>query len=310
MLEGLRRYLAGETAAYVTEYRLRHSDGSYRWIHARGAAVRAGDGTPCRMVGSHMDITRSRAEGEALRMNAAKLMAAQRIQRRMLPARAPTIPGFDIFGLLHPAEFVGGDLFDFLPVKEGTLGVLVGDVSGHGFHSALLMASVHAHLSLLLGLHDRFDDALVEANALFSREFETGSFVTMFFAMLDPVRRTLAYVNAGHPTGYLLDATGRAKAEMPSTAFPLGLFPDAQIRLGREVPLEPGDLVLLVTDGVLEAESAEGLEFGVERALDTVRANQGRSAEEVSKALYDSVCGFAAQTPLADDFTVVTIRVT
>ena len=235
-------------------------------------------------------------------------MAAQRIQAHILPRSSPLIPGFDIAGSLYPAEFAAGDHFDYLTTKKGAVGIVVGDVSGHGFDSALLMALVHAYMRLLVTIHDRIEDLLIHANALLSQEFEPGRYVTMFFAMLNPATRLLSYVNAGHPAGYLLDRNGRLKSEMGSTAFPLGLFADARIPASTDVVLEVGDLVLLMTDGVLEAESPGGVPFGAERALEVVRTNHQRTAEEIAAALHDAVCHHIGRTTFNDDLTLVVIK--
>jgi phosphoserine phosphatase RsbU/P len=260
------------------------------------------------MVGSHIDITQSKLAEDSLRSNRTKLMAAQRIQEHLLPRSSPSIPGFDIAGSLHPAEFAAGDHFDYLPMKGEKVGIVIGDVSGHGFDSAISMASVHAYMRLLVTIHDGIEEILSHANALLSQEFEQGRYVTMFFAMLNPATRLLSYVNAGHPAAYILDGNGRLKSEMGSTALPLGLFADAQFPSGADVMLDAGDLVLFMTDGVLEAESSGGILFDSERALEVVRANRQRTAGEIIAALHDAVCHHIGRTTFTDDLTIVVIK--
>lgn len=294
---------------FTTKNNLLHKDGSFRWILARGAAVRDENGKPYRMVGSHLDITRSKLAEEAVQNNTAKLMTAQKIQERLLPQEAPEVPGIDISGVLYPAEFVASDHFDYLPIKGGKLGIMIGDVSGHGLDSALVMASVHAYLRALVDHYERLEDLVSHLNAHLAREFELGRYVTMFLGCFDPARRSFAYQNAGHPDGYLLDSFGRLKLQMNSTAPPLGMFPCASFPAGNDVSLEAGDVVLLVTDGVAEAESPDGVSFGCERILSIARANLPRSAQDIAAALHDAVCSFTERSTFSDDLTLVVMKV-
>ncbi len=145
----IRAYLDGETAHFELEHRLRHRDGSFRWILARGALVRDASGRACRMVGSHLDITDRKRAAEQLRDREAQLIAAQRIQEHLLPRHPPRLPEYDIAGRVIPAQFAGGDYYDYLSLADGTLAIVVGDVSGHDVSAALVTAStrrIYGHL--------------------------------------------------------------------------------------------------------------------------------------------------------------------
>ena len=120
-LTTVRDYLAGKTLDYELEHRLRHKDGSHRWILALGAVVRDAEGRPYRMAGSHLDITERNKLEQTLRTQHAEFLAAEEIQSYLLPKRSPVLPGFDIAGRCYPAEFAAGDHFDFLFLKSGTL---------------------------------------------------------------------------------------------------------------------------------------------------------------------------------------------
>jgi len=253
-------------------------------------------------------IERKRAE-ESLRETEVQLLAAKRIQEHLLPRDPPRLAGLDVAGASFPAELTGGDHFDYLPMRDGSLGLVVADVSGHGFGSALLMASTHATLRSLATAFDRIDEIVARTNALLCNETEDDKFVTMLLARLDPEGRSLSYVNAGHPAGCVLDASGAVKATLDSTGLPLGISPDEEFPSGGPIALEPGDLVLLLTDGVLEARSPEGAQFGVERALEVVRAARHQPAAAIIELLREAVCRFAWQSKLPDDLTALVVKV-
>ncbi|MBM4094759.1 MAG: PAS domain S-box protein, partial [Planctomycetes bacterium] len=248
-------YLAGRTSDYELEHRLRHKDGTYRWILARGAAVRDEQGNVYRMVGSHLDITQRKRSEQMLRERESQLLAAQRIQEYILPRAAPDVAGFDMAGKLIPAEFAAGDYFDYVRLPDGTLGVVVGDVSGHGVGAALLMATISAHLRSYAEEHSNVEEILQHVNSFLCREVEDVHFVTFFFARLDPQLRTLHYINAGHPRGHVLNASGALKAVLDRGTMPLAVMEDITFELHGPIQLEAGDVVLLITDGFLEAFS-------------------------------------------------------
>ena len=256
------------------------------------------------------DVTERRRMERSQRENEAQLLAAQRIQECLLPRSPPDLPGFDIAGALYPAEFAAGDYFDYLPMPGDATGIVVGDVSGHGFSSAMLMCLTHAYLHSLAETQDRVEEILARANNILLKEIEQNRFVTLFFGRLDPRSRSLTYASAGHPTGYVLSASGEVRHRLESTAPPLGVLADAAFPGQGPVTLEPGDVVLLVTDGVLEARSPDGTEeFGTRRTLEVAVANRERTAAEIIAAIYRAVCRFSARDPQIDDVTVLVIKV-
>ncbi len=308
-LATVQDYLEGRKTEYELEHRLRHKDGSYRWIIARGAAVRDSTGKPYRMVGSHIDITdRKRAE-EALRANQAQLLAARAIQEHLLPRHPPVVPGFDMAGASYPSEFAGGDLFHFLSMPDDCMGVVVGDVAGHGVGPAILMASTHSHLHSLAETCAEVDEILFRANSRLLEETESDRFITVLFVRLDPRSRTLVYASAGHPTGYILNRLGEVTAELASTSLPLGIVPDTRFPLGDTIALRHGDIALLLTDGLLEATSPEGIAFGRERVIQVVAHEREKTASRIISALHEAVIEFSGGMPLRDDVSAVVIKV-
>ena len=292
------------------EYRLRTKSNQYRWFVARGQAIWNDTGTATRMAGSIADITEHKLSESKLRERESRLLAAQKIQERLLPQSAPDLPGFDIAAAVHPAEFSGGDYFDYLYLQDGALGVVVGDVSGHSVSSSLLTAATSSHIRSYAEVYTEIDKILARTNALLAKEIPGDAFVTLSLARIDPQLQLLSYVNAGHPPGYVLDESGAIKATLDVRTFPLGILPDTEFSIGGPVALEPGDTVLLISDGVLEAMSPDGQVFGVERMLEVVRENRTGCASEIIDGLYRAIRNFTQRDRTADDVTVVVIRLT
>jgi serine phosphatase RsbU (regulator of sigma subunit) len=252
-------------------------------------------------------IKRKRAE-EALQENQAQLRAAQKIQEHLLPRQPPTVSGLDIAGATFPAEYAAGDHFDYLTLRGGRVGFVVGDVSGHGFASALLMASTCARVRSFSEIGMSIDQIMSRVNSALTKETDEGRFVTAFLGCFDPRSRAFTYVNAGHPAGLVLDVSGHVRARMESTTLPLAILPDAQFPMGDPVTLHSGDLVLLLSDGLLEARASDDQMFGIERALNLVRENRGRRAQEIIERLYQAVSEYSRNGEVRDDVTVVVIK--
>ncbi len=245
------------------------------------------------------------AERFLLRTNE-ELRVARSIQQRFYPTVAPAVPGFDIAGASHPAEQAGGDYFDYLPMTGGQLGLVMGDVKGHGLGSALLMSQTRAYLRALLLLTQDVSDLLTRLNAFLVADRDEEHFVTLFLACVDPQRRKLAYASGGHQS-YLLRASGRVET-LVATGIPLGIVP-RPIRGAPELSLHPGDLLLMVTDGIEETVSPEGCELGRGRILEVAQANHQRPASEIVTALFSAASDFRAGQVQQDDITVVVAKV-
>ncbi len=309
--ETVRRHrsqiLAGEDVPPL-EHRILRRDGTTRWVRDTVVA-HCDNGTLVGYDGLIEDITERRKAESALRNHELQLATAQKIQERLLPQDAPRLPGFDVAGLLCPAEFAAGDYFDYLRMRDGTLGLAIGDVSGHGFAPSLIMACTHVLLRSLAEARSDLGEILTLANSVLIRETDEYRFVTLMFACLDPRSRSLAYVNAGHPTGYVLDASGNIRARMNSTHLPLGILPGVNYSATGPIALEPGDTVLLLTDGFAESRSSDGTVFGTERVLEFVRANLHTGARQIADALCQAVREFSQRKTLRDDMTVIVVKV-
>jgi phosphoserine phosphatase RsbU/P len=255
------------------------------------------------------DITaRKRAERE-LRENQEQFAVAREIQQRLFPKSAPDVPGFDLAGVTYPAEATGGDYFDFLPMTNNSVGIVLADVTGHGVGPALLMAETRAYLRTLAANREDLSEILSEVNRILAEDIGGERYVTLFLGRLDPVTRKFSYVSAGHPAGYVLGPDGAMKKQLKRTGVPLGIRSDTKYSSAEEVELAAGDLVLLVTDGIEETMAPDDTFFGVERALEVVNANRDKPARQVLEILYSTVREFSRQAPQLDDVTAILFKV-
>jgi serine phosphatase RsbU (regulator of sigma subunit)/PAS domain-containing protein len=305
----LLRALRGEAVDDAEMFIRAAAEADGTWLCVNARPLRDGAGALWGGVAVLRDITERRRAEQALAATRDEFQAARRIQQKMFPAAAPRLPGFDLGGASHPAEATGGDYFDFVPMLDGCVGLVVGDVSGHGFGSALLMAEARAFLRALARAHADVATILTLANAALAADVEDDRFLTLIFARLDPRTRTLRYGSAGHPTGYVLDRSGAVTDCLPSLDPPLGPFPDHVFSASPERALCPGETVVLLTDGVLEACAPDDTVFGIERALALVRAYRHAPAAQIVANLYHAVRAFTHNEPQVDDMTAIVLKV-
>ena len=288
------------------------------YVQVLKAPVLDSGGEVVGMQGIFWDVTpQKRAEGE-LERTAAEFRLARKIQQKLFPIDTPKVAGldigvatfrFDIGGASYPAAAIGGDYYDFIPLCDGSLGIAIGDVSGHGVGPALLMAEARALLRAFAQTQSDVSAILNLVNRVLVPDVEGDRFITLLLAKLNLRERCLGYSSAGHITGYVLDAAGNVKKALPSTAIPLGIEASTDFPAGQETPLEPGDLVLLVTDGVLEARSPDGTLFGQQRTLEVVRTYRETLARRIVNHLYNAVRAFSENLTQYDDITAVVIKV-
>lgn len=232
---------------------------------------------------------------------------AEEIQRGLLPQAMPQLSGLEISGRMLPADLVGGDFFDFIPVLEG-IALVVADASGHGLGAALLAVETRAYLRALLLTGQEPGHLLDLTNRRLSTDLQSSHFVTAILVTVHLGERTLSYSNAGHPSGVVLDKQGRIRVLLPSTGRPLGLDPSNDYPAVSAIPLVGGDLLLLVTDGVLEASGPDGEKFGIERTLQVIRQHRQESPDQILAALFETVSDFCHLCK-EDDQTAVIVKV-
>ena len=261
-----------------------------------------------RLVAFIRDVTQRKRAERQLSHNKEQFAVAREIQQRLFPKTAPECPGFDIAGTSYPAEETGGDYFDYLPMLNDCLGVVVADVSGHGVGPAMLMAETRAYLRLLATRRESLGEILTRANSMLAPDMGGERFITMFLARLNLKTREMDYASAGHPASYVLDSSGKVKATLRRTGIPLGMRPDTEYNSAPPISLSPGDLVLLLTDGIEEAPGPDDSLLGIERILDVVRQHREKPARHIVEALYAETRHLSRHAPQDDDITAIVIK--
>ncbi|MFO7692195.1 MAG: SpoIIE family protein phosphatase [Vicinamibacterales bacterium] len=267
--------------------------------------LRAPDGTISHLVSIANDVT-ERRKAMDIENN---LRLARQVQQRLFPTAPPAVPGLDAWGVSVPAHATGGDYFDFLTLPGGALGLVIGDVSGHGFDSAILMAQARAHVRAAARRESDPARILSEVNALLVPDLGENHFIGMIVVAIEPRSRRVRYANAGHTPGYILDRAGDVRMTLTSTGVVLGLFEDAVFLTEQGPALDPGDLLALFTDGVTEAQDWHGTMCGAEWALDVIRARRHLGSAEILDALCEAIRGLNGDVTQRDDVTAIVCRV-
>ena len=246
---------------------------------------------------------------EELRQLESELELSQVVQRALLPAHVPSIPQYDIAAFSRPTQIVTGDYFDFLQFDDGTLGLVIGDVSGHGVSAGMLMASLQTVFHTLAPETDSPVDVLKRINRLYVHNINFTTFVTLFFARLDPQTRMLSFASAGHNPPLLYRPSTQESTWLKPTGPAIGLVDEFGF-LSNDVELKTGDTLLLYTDGIVEALNHEGTDqFGYDRLLEIVHRNDSLSANELIQKIRQTLNDFTHGALLADDITLVVCRV-
>ena len=237
----------------------------------------------------------------------AELDVARSIQRSILPQEQPRLAGFDFGTLIEPVLSVGGDLFDFIPLGRGRLGIAIGDVSGHGVSAAIFMALTYSLLRAEASRGGAPGKALRNVNRHLLGMSDSGMFVTVLYGILESERQQFTFVRAGHPSPLLLDRWGEDTSPPPGLGQPLGLFDDPSLD-EQSVTVPEGGLLFLFTDGITEAADPGGQQFGLERLQTVLRAANHAPAQDLCRLAYGAVrahCGAAAPH---DDILLLALR--
>jgi sigma-B regulation protein RsbU (phosphoserine phosphatase) len=252
------------------------------------------------------DLRRTTAEKERYTR---ELEIAKEIQDNFLPETTPDIPGMDIAAVTIPAMEIGGDFYDFIPVKGDRRGFVVADVSGKGVSAALFMALSRTLIRASGQEHPDPSVALQQANRLIYDDGRSSMFVTVFYGVLDVPAMTFSYANAGHnPPLLVYGDPPEIRTLGEGRCIALGVVPEVNVN-GAALVLGPGDLIVMYTDGVTEAFNPQDEEFGEERLVDYVKRHRQYPVQEIIDGLIDEIRRFCGSAPQSDDITVVILRV-
>src|SRR5688500_8271893 len=237
---------------------------------------------------------------------ARELQLAREIQQRFQPTSPPLVPGFELQGISFPSYEIGGDYYDFIFCADGRLVVALGDVSGKGTSAALLMSSLHAAVHAQVTSCRPLTETIGAVNRYLADNTPANRFVTLFYAEVDPLTGSLAFINAGHNPPLIAHAEGTLE-QLAAGGLPLGIMPDAVFREGR-TQLHKGDVLVAYSDGVTETQNPKGEEFGTARLEEVIAQNLDRSAAGIRDKIEAALSAFAQGTPAVDDITLLIVK--
>ncbi|HLO26520.1 MAG TPA: SpoIIE family protein phosphatase [Geobacteraceae bacterium] len=258
------------------------------------------------------DITeRIRAE-KALLENSRMLRdmeLARQIQFSLLPPAPPEIPGTQLAGCCIPAAHVGGDYYDYFQREDGTVDMVIADVSGHSIGAALMMVEARAALNAQVHSFAGTSDILVSLNEILYADLnQSGLFITLFYVKYDPPTRTLAYSNAGHVPPLLYRKPGNLCQELDAEGLIFGIRKEVAFE-EKQLLMEEGDVLILYTDGIIETENSTGELFGLGRLCSILNEQHAASPREIVDAVLREVAAFRGAAPQEDDVAMIVVKI-
>lgn len=235
-----------------------------------------------------------------------ELQLASEIQQRFQPSAPPKVEGFDLQGISFPCYEIGGDYYDFIRLDDGRMLIALGDVSGKGTAAALLMSSLHAAVHAQAKTNLSVVDKINFINNYLAENTPANRFVTLFMAELNPKDGSIRFVNAGHNPPLIVHSGGTTE-QLGSGGLPLGIMSGYAYTEGH-ARLYPGDVLVLYSDGVSEANNPTGEEFGLDRLSDVIHKHLDKPANRLRDRIEDALSKFADNTPAGDDITFVIVK--
>ena len=237
-----------------------------------------------------------------------EISVARDVQMGTLPKNMPSLNGYDFGGAFAPTDQTGGDLYDFVPLDDKRLFLLMGDATGHGIGPALSATQVRAMLRVAIRLGSSLDDAFIHINDQLCEDLPDDRFVTGFFGLLDTNTHTVHFHSGGQGPIMHYQAEMAEFEWHPATTFPLGYMPQSDLQPPVACVLEPGDVLGLISDGIYEYENEHGAQFGRQGVIRVLDKNPDASAQELVDRIMAAARDHGGTAPQADDITIVLAR--
>ena len=258
----------------------------------------------CAIALQRVRMMASLIEGEKMRR---ELEMAREVQMSALPATMPLLAGYDVSGRFEPADLTGGDTFD-VALVDGQLLIVLADATGHGIAPALSVTQMHAMLRLAFGLGNALDVVYTAVNNRLAETLPADRFITAFIGILDPVTHRLRFHSGGQGPILRFSAAKATCERYAPTSFPLGAMPLSSPPRSMTFDMAPGDILVLLSDGVFECRNTEGDSFGEPRVGEIVLAHSGATSDQLLRALLGAVRTFSAGAPQEDDMTLLVVK--
>ena len=260
--------------------------------------------TQTALVAENLELLGERLEKEKLEE---QLKVARNIQQGILPGNIPSVPGIEISALIRFCLDVAGDYYDIIPLEDGRVVLSIGDVSGKGVGAALLMANLQASLRTAQAMGASLSESAAKINKLVYENTPSDMFITFFMICIDPEKKRLRYVNAGHNPPFLVESDGHERM-LTKGGLLFGVVENAQYEEG-EVSLRNGDMILMYTDGVSEAMDSNDEEFGEKQIAHIVARNRELPLDELLSLIEKEVSIYHGSSSYSDDFTLLAARI-
>lgn len=274
------------------------------WSQQTITPMKNNDGEITNFVSVLKDITELMEKKE----QEIRLKIASELQERLYKSKI-SVPGFDIAGKTYSAAETCGDYFDFIPMKDGSIGIVIGDVCGHGIGAAMIMVQTLASLRAIAKFETDLGVILTHLNQALVDNIDDTHYVTLILAKLDPKQHLLQYVSAGHIPAYLLKSSGDKDEILESTDIPLGIIKDYTYHKSDTIKLAPGDILAFVTDGIVEARLHNEDEFGDHRTLSVIKSYRQANAKQIIEKIYLATRSFVKNQKQEDDITSIICKV-
>jgi phosphoserine phosphatase len=258
----------------------------------------------CAVALQRTQMTAALIEGEKMRQ---QLELARVVQMSTLPLAMPDVPGYEVFGIFKPAELTGGDTFDLALIDQGLL-VVLADATGHGIAPALYVTQMHAMLRMAFRMGADLETAFTQVNNQLAAMLPDDRFITAFIGILDTATHRLRFHSGGQAPVLVYERASGQCTRYDPTSFPLAALPVSTLRAAVTVQMLPGDILVLLSDGIYEYNNGANEEFGETRVTDLIRANCHQSPKVLVALMLKAVAAFAGTAPQEDDITMVIVK--